>query len=322
MRQFEAFADLTVRQTRALPCGACAQCAYKPRCETEWREADSPTFVAGLRTDQLLKLEKAGVKTLTDLAALDPSTRVPGIGAETLPKLIAQARLQKAATASGTHTVELLPLEPGRGFALLPRPAAGDLFFDMEGYPHVPDGLEYLFGLYGPVAADSPDAFKGFWAHDRAAEKVAFQQLMDFFGAHLERYPAAHIYHYAPYEPVALKKLASRHATREHELDRLLREHRFVDLYRVAKQSLRASTEGYSLKKLEQIYWGKREGEVTNAGDSILEYERWRVTGEQAVLDAIERYNEDDCVSTAKMRDWLRDAGRRAPRRSASSRPL
>jgi uncharacterized protein len=49
--------------------------------------------------------------------------------------------------------------------------------------------------------------------------------------------------------------------------------------------------------------WG--EGEVTNAGDSIVEYDRWRVTGKQAILDAIERYNEDDCISTAKMRDWL-----------------
>jgi predicted RecB family nuclease len=305
MRQFEAFADQQDRTTRALPSRACAQCAYKPRCEAEWREADSPAFVAGLRTDQLLKLEKAGIATLGQLAGLEPTIRVAGIGAETLPKLVAQARLQKAAAVSGTHAVELLPLEPGRGFALLPRPAAGDLFFDMEGYPHVPDGLEYLFGIYGPVASNGEDAFRGLWGHDRAEEKAAFQALMDFLAAHLLRYPDAHIYHYAAYEPVALKKLASRHATREHELDQLLREHRLVDLYRVVKQSLRASTEGYSLKQLEKIYWGKREGEVTNAGDSIVEYERWRVSGEQAILDAIERYNEDDCVSTAKMRDWL-----------------
>jgi uncharacterized protein len=305
MRQFEAFADQPDRTTRALPSRACVQCAYKPRCEAEWREADSPTFVAGLRTDQLLKLEKAGITTLSQLAGLEPTARVAGIGAETLPKLVAQARLQKAAALSGTHTVELLPLEPARGFALLPRPAAGDLFFDMEGYPHVPDGLEYLFGIYGPIGTEDKDAFRGFWGHDRPEEKAAFEALMDFFAEHLLRYPEAHIYHYAAYEPVALKKLASRHATRERELDQLLREHRLVDLYRIVKQSLRASTEGYSLKQLEKIYWGKREGEVTNAGDSIVEYEHWRVSGEQAILDAIERYNEDDCVSTAKMRDWL-----------------
>jgi predicted RecB family nuclease len=63
------------------------------------------------------------------------------------------------------------------------------------------------------------------------------------------RYPAAHIYHYAAYEPTALKRLAMRYATMEAELDQLLREHRFVDLYRVVVQSLRASTEGYPTGK-------------------------------------------------------------------------
>lgn len=305
MGQFEAFADADARETRALPNASCGQCAYQSRCDAEWRAIDSPTFVAGLRGDQLLKLEAAGVTTLTQLAALDPATRVPGIGAETLPKLVAQARLQRQGVEAGAHKVELLDLEPRRGFALMPSPAPGDLFFDMEGYPYYPEGLEYLFGLYGPLGAGGADAFKGFWAHDRAAEKAAFEALIDLFVGHLQRNPRAHIYHYAPYEPVALKKLASRHATREAELDQLLREQRFVDLYRVARQALRASTEGYSLKQLEKIYWGKREGEVTNAGDSIVEYERWRVTGDQTILDAIERYNEDDCVSTAKMRDWL-----------------
>ena len=37
--------------------------------------------------------------------------------------------------------------ESGRGFARLPKPDPGDLFFDMEGDPLHPQGLEYLFGL-------------------------------------------------------------------------------------------------------------------------------------------------------------------------------
>ena len=85
----------------------------------------------------------------------------------------------------------------------------------------------------------------------------------------------------------------------------MLREHRFVDLYKVVRQGLQASTEGYSLKDLEKIYWGGRSGDVTNAGDSIVEYERWRETKDQPILDAILRYNEDDVRSTSRMRDWL-----------------
>ena len=37
-----------------------------------------------------------------------------------------------------------------------------------------------------------------------------------------------HIYHYAPYEPAALKRLMGRYSTREAEVDRMLRAELFV----------------------------------------------------------------------------------------------
>ena len=305
MLKFEAFADLSERQTRPVRCAACAQCPFSSRCEAEWRAADSPVFVAGMRADQLVKLEAADVTTLTALAGLDPATNITGLGRETLGKLVQQARLQRQAAERGEHAVELLPIQRGRGFAILPDPQVGDLFFDMEGDPLYPEGLEYLFGLWGPVGSSREDVFHPIWAHDHDAEKAAFIELMELFASHLQRYPQARIYHYAPYEVVALKRLAMRYAVMETELDQLLREHRFVDLYQVVRQAIRASTEGYSLKDLEKIYWGKRQGDVTNAGDSIVEYERWRETSEQSILDAIGLYNKDDVVSTAAMRDWL-----------------
>lgn len=305
MRKFEAFADLAVRETRPVRAAACNQCPFQPKCEAEWRAADSPVFVAGIRGDQILKLETAGVTTLSTLAGLDPATPMGGIGKDGFAKLVNQARLQKLGAERGEGLVELLAIEAGRGFTLLPAPEAGDIFFDMEGDPLYPEGLEYLFGLYGPLGSDGTNIFVPIWAHDHAAEKLAFEELMRLFIDHLMRFPHAHIYHYAPYETAALKRLAMRYATMEAELDQLLREKRFVDLYQVVRQAIRASTEGYSLKDLEKIYWGKRTGDVTNAGDSIVEYERWRETGDQAILDGISHYNEDDCVSTERMRDWL-----------------
>ena len=35
--------------------------------------------------------------------------------------------------------------------------------------------------------------------------------------------PDLHVYHFAPYEPAALKRLMGRYATREDEIDRMLR---------------------------------------------------------------------------------------------------
>lgn len=305
MRGFEAFVGEGERKTRPVPCVACAQCDYKARCEAEWRDADSPFFVAGLSAAQVLKLEDAGVRTLAELAALGERAKIEGIGTDTLAKLRAQARLQLQSRTTGEHEVELLPSEPGRGFYLLPAPDDGDLFFDMEGDPLADGGLEYLFGIVGPLGPGGEIIFHPLWAHTRAEEKASFEALMRLFTEHFERHPNAHVYHYAQYEPNALKRLAMRHATMEAELDQMLRDRRFVDLYRVVRQSLRASTEGYSLKDLERIYWGERTGEVTTAGASIVEYERWCTTGEAGILEAIAQYNQVDCESTSRMRDWL-----------------
>ena len=89
---------------------------------------------------------------------------------------------------------------------------------------------------------------------------------MDLFIERLERDPDLHIYHYAPYEPTALKRLMGRYGTREAEVDRLLREGVLVDLLRVVRQSLRASVESYSIKKMEAFYGFVREIDLRDAG--------------------------------------------------------
>jgi predicted RecB family nuclease len=240
----------------------------------------------------VVKLAAIGVQTLSQLPALPPATKIDGMGADTVAKLSAQARLQPNAAKSGQHAFELLPPSRGRGFAMLPAPDDGDLFFDMEGDPLSGQGLEYLFGIFGRFSGAKEPAFKPIWAHNPAEEKAAFEATIRFFVEQIARHPGAHIYHYAAYEPAHFKNLALRYATMEAELDQLLRERRFVDLYRVVVQSLRASTEAYSLKDLEAIYWHARTGEVKTASSSIVEYERWWLTGDNAVLDSIADYNK------------------------------
>jgi uncharacterized protein len=297
------------RATKPVPCAACATCDYKPRCTKEWREADSPFFVAGVSGAQVVKLGAAGVRTLAALAELPPGVQIPGMGVDTVAKLAAQARLQLEARTTGLHKFELLPPAPGRGFALLPAPDAGDLFFDMEGDPLAGEGLEYLFGIHGRLAgADAPE-YRAIWAHDPAQEKTAFEAAMRLFADQAARHAGMHIYHYAAYETAALKRLAMRHATMEEELDQLLRQRRFVDLYRVVLQSLRASTESYSLKDLEALYWRERAGDVKTAAGSIVEYERWCTGGDgtrdDTILASIADYNKDDCISTEHLRSCL-----------------
>src|SRR4029077_20382303 len=114
-----------------------------------------------------------------------------------------------------------------------------------------------------------------------------------------------HVYHYAPYERSALKRLMGRYGTREAEVDRLLRGEVVVDLYQVVKQSLLASRESYSLKDIEALYMPKRDDAIAEAGSSIVAYEQWIENRDPAILDAIAAYNEQDCRSTWLLRAWL-----------------
>jgi uncharacterized protein len=136
-------------------------------------------------------------------------------------------------------------------------------------------------------------------------DKKAFEQFIDYVTARLQQYPDAFIYHYAPYETTALKKLMGLHGTRENEVDNLLRNRKFVDLYRVVREAIRISEPSYSIKNLEHFYSEARKGDVQNAGASIVAYEKWKETQDESILKEIADYNEDDVRSTFQLRDWL-----------------
>lgn len=68
------------------------------------------------------------------------------------------------------------------------------------------------------------------WALDRESEQAIFERFIDFVTARRAEFPDLHVYHYAPYEPGATKRLMGRYATREDEVDNLLRGKVFVDL--------------------------------------------------------------------------------------------
>ena len=292
-------------KTYPVPCEKCDLCQWSGLCAERRLSDDHLCQVANISQLQITKLQLAGVATLEALGTLPLGTRIQKMTFETLEKLRRQARLQLLARQTGENQLELLlqEVDAVRGFARLPQPREGDLFFDMEGNPLEEGGLEYLFGLY--YFDNGKPEFKALWGHNRSEEKKAFEAFIDFVTAWLRRYPTAHIYHYAHYEQTALKKLMSLHGTREAEVDNLLRTLKMVDLYKVVREGICVSEPRYSIKNIEHFYLEKRSGDVTNAGASIVYYERWKETGDPQLLIDIEAYNFDDVRSTYELRQWL-----------------
>lgn len=312
-------------ETRPTPCSHCAVCSWQTVCRQHWIEEDNLCQVANISNRQIHRLENAGIRTLAQLALAKPATPVPDIKSETFLKLQGQASLQYRARSEGKPCHALLPKDPAgsRGFARLPTPDPGDLFFDMEGDPlHEGGGLEYLFGV--SYLDGGQLRFKAFWALSRAEEKSAFEAFMDFVTERLRAHPSAHVYHYAAYEQTALKKLMSSHGTREAEVDDLLRRQKLIDLYQVVREGLQVSAENYSIKSLEPFYLAeKRGGEVTQGGESVVWFERYLGVigddsdkGNRQLLRDIEDYNKLDCDSTYHLRQWLLSL---KPRASAAS---
>src|SRR5260370_36191651 len=103
----------------------------------------------------------------------------------------------------------------------------------------------------------------------------------------------------------ALKRLASFHETRETDIDSYLRNHKFIDLYKVAREGVRISEPRYSLKNIEVFYMSQRDGTVKSAGDSTVSYERWRQTHDPSLLEEIPPYNHLECRSTLLLQKSL-----------------
>jgi predicted RecB family nuclease len=296
------------------PCEHCEICPWLTRCAGRRRADDHLSLVAGISRMQRRELEAHGVITLRALAETPlPLPFRPARGAvETYVRVREQARLQLEARAKGP-VFELLEVVPGEGLCRLPEPTPGDVFLDLEGAPFAGEigsgGREYLFGVVARDARGEP-VYDAHWAETPAAERAAFERLVDRIIAARAAEPGLHVYHYAPYEPSALKRLSCRHATRERELDALLRAGAFVDLYAVVRQSLRAGVERYSIKHLEPLYGYARAVDLAHARRHLQAVELALEHGalmelDPAVRDAVAGYNRDDCVSALRLRDWL-----------------
>jgi predicted RecB family nuclease len=311
------------------PTDQCDYCRWAERCEARRRADDHLSYIAGASRLQRAELVAREVTTLAQAAGMPlPIAFKPTRGSKrTYARLREQARVQLAQREIGRPVWELLdPPSPGpetpvavsdpeRPAAVLPQPRQGldrlptpspcDIFLDLEAARFAREGArEYLFGVW------TQGAYRRWWATTDAAERAAFEAVVDMVMAAWEANPGLHVYHFGHYEASAFRRLAGRHATRADALDRLLRAGRFIDLHAVVRQSLRAGVESYSIKQLEQYYGYRREADLRGVARSLhlveLALESEDAAGiTPALREAVETYNADDCRSTEALRDWL-----------------
>ncbi len=308
----EALANQETEETYPDPKEHCDICRWREACDKRRHDDDHLCLVAGISKLQINELKQRGIVTMDGLAGLPlPLEWKPERGSiHSYSRVREQARVQVEARKSGEGKFELLPVEEGFGLTCLPEPSNADIYFDLEGDPFVGEhGLEYLFGYVFEDESGEPK-YVSDWAFSRADEKRTFEKFVDFVMTRWEKFPGLHIYHYAPYEPAALKRLMGRYATREEEIDRMLRAGLFVDLYQVVRHSIRASVESYSIKRLETFYGFDRVTALADANAALANLQaNLELDDIPSITDeakaTVRSYNKDDCDSAAGLRDWL-----------------
>ncbi|MFZ4586097.1 MAG: TM0106 family RecB-like putative nuclease, partial [Acidimicrobiia bacterium] len=315
----------------------CGVCAWFDDCSATWVKADDLNLVRRMIPHHRRKLMAQGVDTVAKLAALEPQVRVAkretpiriaGVSQFSLERLTQQARLQVEHRETGEHKVEFVdPPEIGRGLYRVREPQRGDLYFDLEVNPFIGDGG---FLYLAVVAEPQFDAKSGqprfdpeqgtpmlqehvFVAPRPEDELALFNELMEYFAAHFERYPEAAIHHWGHFDQDELIRQAGKHGVHDEELDAMISEGRLVDLYSVFDQGIRFSGKSYGLKKVEHLFsdatreveiddgavsvqWHDEYLEVLDAGDTQTAERLW---GE------LVRYCTADVVSLPNGHQWL-----------------
>ena len=288
----------------------CDLCAWWKDCEARRRADDHLCYVAGIGTGQIASLRDAGIDTLTELATIDDIPKPERGARDTLLRLREQARVQLDGRVAGEPRHRLRPIDAEHGFRLLPEPSADDIFLDFEGNHFTESGVrEYLAG-FARYADGERLVYTALWADTLADEQAAFETFVDLAVSVRRRNPAAHIYHFGAYEPATIKRQMGRFASRETEVDELLRGRAFVDLHAVVRRGLIASVEGYSIKNLEAHFGYVRAQDLREASNSrrVIESALELGTLDQSVelhRRRVQDYNREDCESTARLREWL-----------------
>jgi len=304
----------TVEATYPEPVEHCLICKWFRECDAQRRADDHLSLVADMRRQQRDQFEAWNAGTVAKLAALPiPLEQKPRHGSkEAYVRMREQARVQVEGRTQNKLVHELLrPVAEGAGFCRLPEPSRGDVFMDFEGDPFVGEqGLQYLFG-FAARNSSGELVYNHRWALGRDEEKKAFEWLVDEIMRRRGADPKMHVYHFGAYEPGTMKRLMGMHATREDEIDRMLRAGMLVDLHQAFKQGVRASVEEYSLKKIEAFYGFERETPLEKSRSAMRYVEHRLELGwgdekmPEEIREVMEGYNREDCVSTAGLGEWL-----------------
>jgi predicted RecB family nuclease len=267
---------------------------WKSYCDKKAIEASDISLVdkLGARAKSQLYENYKTVEDISRAKILD-LTSVDGVGNKTAINYINSAK----AIHSKTHIIiDKDKIEfPQRRM---------EIFLDLEGIDptSVEEGFEqidYMIGIL--VRENSVERYTAFTANDTNHEEEMLLEFLEF----LKKQDDYAIYHYHHYEKTHMTKMMKKYevddATQNLLLDNL------IDIHKVATSSVAFPTIGTGLKKIAPYLgftWRHKDVNATESIAMYFDYVKDPVAN-KANFQKIIDYNEDDCIATRVIKDWL-----------------
>ncbi|MGB7443375.1 MAG: TM0106 family RecB-like putative nuclease [Coleofasciculaceae cyanobacterium] len=283
----------------------CSLCHWHSHCYAIAQQEKHLSLLPGVTPNRYQDLQTLGLTTVESLAESSITAFETILEPEVALELVLQAQstvqnrallrqpISPGAIWEDDHNCKTSPLIPTDTIPT----SLIELYFDIEAEPDL--HVDYLFGVLVIDRLNQTEAFYNLLAENPREEESIWYEFL----ALVELYPDAPIFHFSDYEAETVKRLAKLYKTPQREIKPLLR--RFVDLHQQVANHVKLPVESYSLKNLAR--WLGFEWRDTNVTGSqtVCLYNQWLQTGDRSLLAAVERYNEDDCRATYKLKDWL-----------------
>jgi uncharacterized protein len=268
----------------------CGLCQWQSFCYDVAQHSGHLSLLPGVTPSRYEVLQKLGLTTLENLANGNQTLLAKEFGKETAWGLKQQAiatlnQQPLLKSVSATSVLNTIPT------------ARREIYFDIEAEPE--RNLDYLLGVLVVDYQEQTEDFYPLVAETPEQEAEIWEQFLElvFFD------PEAPIFHYSKYEAETIRRLAALYQTSSQQ-ERLLQK-RLVDLHDRVTRFMILPTENYSLKTIAQ-WLGFQWRESGASGEQcVCWYDQWLKTRDRALLDAIIRYNEDDCRATYHLKTWL-----------------
>ncbi|MEC4813584.1 MAG: TM0106 family RecB-like putative nuclease [Scytonema sp. PMC 1069.18] len=302
----------------------CSLCRWYSSCYAVAQSQKHLSLLPGVTPIRYQQLQALDITTVESLASTHPTMleNLPGFDHKVAPKLILQAQsvvenkpfilpyllnqnniemgFSVWNTSEYFHTQSEINIDTFEKSSylediLLTSPI--EIFFDIEAQPDL--NLDYLLGVLVVDRQNNTEQFYGFLAETQAEEKLIWEQFLDL----VCQYPEAPIYHFCVYEFDTVRRLAKLYHTPQNLVLPVL--DRLVDVYEILIKNVTLPVESYALKAIARWLGFTWRNPEASGAKCIYWYDQWLQTGDRALLEIIQSYNEDDCRATRSVKDWL-----------------